>query len=132
MRTRQILMSLAVTAAVLTGTACGGGASSPSTTLRAATSALGTDVKATYEYVVPYGTSVRINQGQVVDIMPQTLNVKVGESISIWNQDGEPYMIGPFYVNASQKVAMRFTQKGTLSGVCSMNPEGEFIINVSA
>jgi hypothetical protein len=114
------------------GTACSGGASGPTTTLRAATSALGADVKATYEYVVPFGTSVRITQGQVVNIMPQTLNVKVGESISIWNQDGEPYMIGPFYVNASQKVAMRFTQKGTLSGVCSMNPAGEFTINVSS
>jgi hypothetical protein len=40
-------------------------------------------------------------------------------------------MIGPFYVAAGQKLAMRFTHVGKLSGVCSMNPEGEFIIDVT-
>ena len=87
---------------------------------------------ATYEYVVPYGTSVRIDQGQKVDLMPQRLDVKVGESIRIKNQDGRDYMIGPFFVTAGQELAMRFTQPGELSGICQMNPEGEFLINVSA
>jgi hypothetical protein len=40
-------------------------------------------------------------------------------------------MIGPFYVTAGQSLAMRFTHAGELSGVCSMNPEGEFVIKVS-
>ena len=87
---------------------------------------------ATYEYVVPYGTSVRIDQGQKVDLMPQRLDVKVGESIRIKNQDGRDYMIGPFFVTAGQELAMRFTQPGELSGVCQMNPEGEFLISVTA
>ena len=35
--------------------------------------------KATYTYVVPYGTAVRIERGYKVDIMPTSLDVKVGE-----------------------------------------------------
>jgi hypothetical protein len=63
--------------------------------------------------------------------MPQHLDVKVGDSIRIKNQDGRDYMIGPFFVTAGQELAMRFTQPGELSGVCQMNPEGEFLINVT-
>ena len=127
-----IALVTALVVTLVTTTACGGPDATTATTVRATTSALGPDEKANYEYVVPYGTSVRIDQGQVVDIMPQLLKVKVGESIRIWNKDGKDYMIGPFYVAAGQKLAMRFTHAGKLSGVCSMNPEGEFIIDVTA
>ena len=90
------------------------------------------DEIADYEYVVPYGTSVRINAGQVVDLMPQYLEVRVGETIRIKNQDSRDYMIGPFFVAAAQTLSMRFTQEGTLSGTCTMNPEGIFEIKVVA
>jgi len=105
----------------------GGGTAGP-----AQWGALAKDQKATYEFVVPYGTGVKIDQGQEIDLMPQHLDVKVGESIRIKNQDGRDYMIGPFFVTAGQQLAMRFTQPGELSGVCSMNPEGQFVIKVSA
>jgi hypothetical protein len=130
MHTRRAL-TVVVLMAALALAACGGGTSVTATTVRAATSALGPDEKADYEYVVPYGTSVRLDQGQVVDIMPQLLKVKVGQSIRIWNKDGKDYMIGPFYVASGQQLAMRFTHVGKLSGVCSMNPEGQFVIDVA-
>jgi hypothetical protein len=129
---RRALVAVMVVATLASLTGCGGGSSATSTTARATTSALGPDEKADYEYVVPYGTSVRLDQGQVVDIMPQLLKVKVGQSIRIWNKDGKDYMIGPFYVASGQTLAMRFTHVGTLSGVCSMNPQGQFIIDVAA
>ena len=111
--------------------ACGGG-SGGSAANPAQWGALPKDQKATYEFVVPYGTGVKIDKGQQVDLMPQKLSVKVGDSIRIKNQDGRDYMIGPFFVTAGQQLAMRFTEPGELSGVCSMNPEGQFIIKVSA
>jgi plastocyanin len=130
MSLRRIIAAALLTASVLTVTACGddSGTGTPS---QAEWGALGADEKATYEFVVPYGTSVRIDQGQVVDLMPRLLEVAVGDSIRITNQDGRDYMIGPFYVTAGQSLAMRFTHEGELSGVCSMNPEGEFVIKVS-
>jgi len=89
------------------------------------------DSAATYDFEIPYGTSVRIDQGQQVDLMPQHLDVKVGQSIRIRNRDGRDYMVGPFFVTAGQELAMQFTQPGVLSGICQMNPQGEFVINVS-
>jgi hypothetical protein len=126
---RRIIAAVLLATSLLAVAACGGGGSG--TPAQAQWGALGNDEAATYEFVVPYGTSVRIDQGQVVDLMPRLLEVKVGESIRISNQDGRDYMIGPFYVTAGQSLAMRFTHPGELSGVCSMNPEGEFVIKVA-
>ena len=99
--------------------------------LRAQWGQLAEDQKATFEFEVPYGTSVKIDQGQQVDLMPQKLDVKVGDSIRIRNKDGRDYMIGPFFVTAGQELAMQFTQPGELTGICQMNPEGEFTITVT-
>lgn len=95
------------------------------------TAPLGVDETATYEYAVPFGTGRSIERGEVVEIMPQTLQVKVGESIRITNNDIRGYDIGPFYVAALQTLAMRFTHTGRLSGICAVNPDGEFVIEVT-
>ena len=86
--------------------------------------------EATYEYNVPFGTGNRLDSGEVIDIMPQELSVKVGESIRIVNDDIRDFMIGPFFVMAGQTLAMRFTNPGTIEGVCQINPEGKFVITV--
>ena len=75
---------------------------------------------------------MKIAVGQAVDLMPTTLDAKVGESIRIVNQDDEDFMVGPFFVKAKATVAMRFTREGTLVGTCDMNAEGEIVINVTA
>jgi hypothetical protein len=93
--------------------------------------ALPDDEAATYEYVVPYGTSVRVDQGQKVDLMPSELEVKVGESLRIKNQDGRDYMVGPFFVAAGRTLSMRFTFPGELSGICTLNADGKVVIRVS-
>ena len=87
--------------------------------------------EATYEYNVPFGTGNRLDSGEIIDIMPQELSVKVGESIRIVNDDIRDFMIGPFFVMAGQTLAMRFTNPGTIEGVCQINPEGKFVITVS-
>ncbi len=133
MHVKRLLAGIMLAALLVTTAACGSdsAASTDGTSPTAQWGALGETEAATYEFVVPYGTSVRIDQGQVVDLMPRQLDVKVGESIRIKNQDSRDYMIGPFYVTAGQSLAMRFSQEGQLSGLCSMNPEGEFVIDVT-
>jgi hypothetical protein len=88
--------------------------------------------KATYTYVVPYGTAVQIERGYRVDIMPTSLDVKVGESIRVINKDNTTFAVGPFTVAAGHEVSMRFTNPGVLSGVCAVNAAGRFEIRVSA
>jgi plastocyanin len=127
----RTLLAVLLPVALVGLSACSDNGTDGTAGQRAQWGALSEDQKATYEFVVPYGTSVKIDQGQQVDLMPQHLDVKVGDSIRIKNQDGRDYMIGPFFVTAGQELAMRFTQPGELSGVCQMNPEGEFLINVT-
>ena len=94
------------------------------------TQPLGPNDRATYEYIVPAGTGQRLDRGEVIELMPQHLTVKVGESMRIINDDDRSYEIGPFYVAAGQRLAMRFTYPGTLRGECLVNPDGEFVIEV--
>lgn len=123
---RSLVAAVAVLA--LAGVGCG---SERNTGSQLQSAPLGADEAATYEYTVPFGTGNRLDSGFTVDIMPQTLDVKVGESIRIVNDDIRDFMVGPFFVQAGQTLAMRFTHAGVLSGVCQINPGGEFVITVT-
>jgi len=125
-RNRSVL-ALLLAALVTVLTACGG----DDVVAQPQWGALSDDEPATYEYVVPYGTSVRVDQGQKVDLMPSELEVKVGESLRIKNQDGRDYMVGPFFVAAGRTLSMRFTFPGELSGICSLNANGKVVIRVT-
>lgn len=129
-RLPRVLLAALLPVALVGLAACSGSGSTDEQ-VRAQWGQLAEGAEATYTFEVPYGTSVKIDQGQQVDLMPQQLDVKVGESIRIINKDGRDYMIGPFFVTAGQELSMQFTQPGVLSGQCDMNPEGEFIINVA-
>jgi hypothetical protein len=89
----------------------------------------GTEVD--YDYVIPAGTQDRKLRGELVEIMPPSLDVEVGESIRIRNDDEAGAMVGIFYVGAGEVVSMRFTTPGTLTGACDVSPGGEFTINVA-
>lgn len=128
MKGRRLLSAALVLLVSATGVSC---AQDNKQADQVETAALGDDEVATYEYIVPFGTGRSIERGEVVEIMPQTLQVKVGESIRITNNDIRGYDIGPFYVAALQTLAMRFTHTGRLSGICAVNPDGEFVIEVT-
>jgi len=85
----------------------------------------------TYEYLVPLGTGARLDDGEVIELMPAVLDVRVGESIRIVNDDIRDFRVGPFFVAAGQRLAMRFTHPGELSGECAIGAGGQFVIIVS-
>lgn len=89
------------------------------------------DGRVDYDYVIPAGTQDRKLNGETVEVMPATLDVKVGESIRIRNDDEAGAFAGIFYVGAGEVVSMKFTTPGTLSGECDLTPGGEFTINVA-
>lgn len=127
LRNRRTVRPLLLVAVLLLVAACGGDGN----TAQPQWGALPEGEQATYEYVVPYGTSVRVDQGQKVDLMPSELEVKVGESLRITNQDGRDYMVGPFFVAAGRTLSMRFTYPGELSGICTLNADGKVVIRVT-
>jgi plastocyanin len=84
-----------------------------------------------HEFVVPEGTEAKIDAGEVVEIVPQVLDVTVGDMIRIRNEDVSTAQVGIFNVAAGETVTMEFTSPGELVGACDVHPSGEFRIRVS-
>lgn len=84
-----------------------------------------------YEYRIPPGTGERVADGEDVEIVPQVLEVEVGERIRVINDDERGAAVGIFWIPAGGRAAMEFTTAGTLTGECDVHPSGEFTINVT-
>lgn len=85
-----------------------------------------------HDYTIPPGTSDRIDAGEAVEIVPRLLEVHVGESIRIVNDDDRGHVVGVFYVGAGETLTQRFTAPGELSGSCTVHSGGEFTVRVEA
>ncbi len=106
--------------------ACGG--ESASTTL--AVSDVGDDATFEHDYTIPLGTADRIDAGEPVEIVPREMEVRVGESIRIVNDDSEGHIVGVFYVGAGETLTKEFATAGVLEGECSVHPSGQFTLRV--
>jgi hypothetical protein len=84
-----------------------------------------------HEFVVPIGTEAALDAGETVELVPQVLDVRVGDSIRIRNEDVSTAQVGIFNVAAGETVTMRFSTPGELVGECDVHPSGEFRIRVS-
>ena len=87
---------------------------------------------ADYQYTIPAGTGARLDDGQRFEILPEELEVRVGETIEIVNDDERGHVIGVFYVGPNETLRQTFTEAGTLIGECSIHPSGSFGLTVTA
>ena len=85
-----------------------------------------------YRYVIPEGTGEAIDRGEVVDLMPSELEIKVGDAIEIVNNDTRGHNVGMFFVREGETVNQVFPSVADFSDVCSINESGQFTINVTA
>lgn len=85
---------------------------------------------ADFEYVIPLGTGDRIDAEENVTIIPSELEVRVGESIRIVNNDERGHIVGVFFVGPGETMSQKFTSAGTLSGGCTIHPSGKFTLRV--
>jgi hypothetical protein len=84
-----------------------------------------------YDYLIPEGTAAAIERGEDPGVMPDGLDVRVGETIRIVNDDVESHEIGTFYVLAGTTLTYRFTTVGRFEGMCTTTPGATFILNVT-
>jgi len=89
-----------------------------------------TSERADYEYMIPIGTGNRIDTGEKISIIPAELEVHVGESIRIINNDDRGHVVGVFFVGPGETMSQEFTSPGTLTGGCTIHPSGEFTLQV--
>lgn len=84
----------------------------------------------TFEYVIPAGSGDLIAQGQPLDILPRTLETKVGETVQVINEDSVAHVLGPWFVGPGETLRQRFVDAGVFEGSCSVHPSGAFTVVV--
>ena len=85
----------------------------------------------TVTYVVEPGTADRLNKGEQIQIMPPELQLEVGDSLVIRNDDTETMVVGPYTVAPGETLNQRFGRAQTLVGECSLSSTGEVKIIVT-
>ncbi|MGB0114003.1 MAG: hypothetical protein WBP59_12335 [Ilumatobacteraceae bacterium] len=109
--------------------ACGSDASPSTEALDGSAIAVGS---ADYEYVIPAGAGDALDAGTPLEILPAELDVRVGETIVIVNEDDRGHTVGPFFVGANETLTQRFSSPGDFVGVCTVHPSGELVLSVRA
>jgi len=106
--------------------ACGSDTSQPGTEAVSDTDA------ATFEFVIPVGAGEALDAGTPLEILPAELEVNVGDTIRIENQDDRGHTVGPFFVGANETLTQRFSTPGEFEGVCTVHPSGQLVLIVNA
>jgi hypothetical protein len=78
----------------------------------------------TIEIVVPAGTQQRLDAGERVEIMPARLELRVGDTLLIRNEDGVAQSVGPFSVPANGMTSLTYGAPGRFEGYCPLS-EGQ-------
>lgn len=86
--------------------------------------------EADYRFAIPLGTGEALDAGEPVEILPQRLEVEVGEIIEIVNEDDRGHLVGPFFVGEGETLRQRFSSQGEFIGLCTVHPSGEFVLVV--
>ncbi len=81
-------------------------------------------------YVIPAGTWARKQAGDPVALVPDVITVKVGQRVSIRNEDAGAHIAGPFFVGPGETSTYSFSSAKQIVGDCSIHPSGRFTINV--
>jgi len=101
------LAVLTVAAAALPG--CGGDGDGPPASAR------------TIVVDVPRGSAARIARGEDVNVVPDRIDARVGDTLRLINRDTRSHMIGPFLVGPGQRVESRLARAGTFEGACTLH-----------
>ena len=128
MRLRSTAGAAALSIGLLGGAlvGCGDDTSQPTTEAVTGTAT------ATFEYVIPVGAGEALDAGTPLEILPAELDVDVGDTIRIENQDDRGHTVGPFFVGAHETLSQRFSTPGEFEGVCTVHPSGQLVLVVNA
>lgn len=90
------------------------------------------DARRQLVYVIPPGTSARLQAGEKIDVLPATIRLALDaqDTLVIRNDDSEPVTVGVFRLQAGQQLQQKFTQPGTFKLICSAHSAGELQIVV--
>ncbi|MCX7619289.1 MAG: hypothetical protein N2037_00415 [Acidimicrobiales bacterium] len=85
---------------------------------------------AVYRFVVPPGTGARIDAGETIELIPTSLDVRVGDELIVENQDDRNHVVGPFTVAAGETLQHSFSRPGVYEGFCTVHSANRVRITV--
>lgn len=88
-----------------------------------------TDTEQVVVDVAP-GTADRLAAGEMIELLPRTLEVSVGDSLEVRNRDDVIHEVGPYTVAPGQTLRQTFTSPGTIEGLCTLHDSGAITIVV--
>lgn len=86
---------------------------------------------ATYEFTIPPGAGEALDAGTPLEVLPAELNVVVGETIRIVNEDDRGHNVGPWFVGPNETVTQEFSSAGEFEGICTVHPSGQLVLVVT-
>lgn len=84
----------------------------------------------TIEIVVPHGTQFRLMAGEQVVVMPTVLEMRVGDTLIIRNEDIIAHSVGPYVVAAGDELNLRYGSPGVFEGYCPLSEDQRYEIIV--
>lgn len=87
---------------------------------------------ADFDYVIPPGAGVALDEGTPLEILPALLDASVGQTIQIVNEDDRGHLVGPWFVGAGETLRQTFQSPGEFVGECSVHPSGQIRVVISA
>ena len=85
----------------------------------------------TYSYVIPAGAQAKIDQGLPDGTnMPDYLELRVGDTLEIDNQDSTGHVYSFLIMRPGEKVKYKFRTKGVFVGECSFGGHRSVTVRV--
>jgi hypothetical protein len=75
----------------------------------------------TVEVVVPAGTQDRLDAGETVDVMPARIELRVGDTLLMRNEDDVDQTVGPYFVTAGGELSLTYSVAGRYEGYCPLS-----------
>lgn len=74
-------------------------------------------------FVIPEGTVARQAAGESVNVLPETITLKLGQqdTLVIRNDDSQAVQIGPFKIGPGQRYEQQYYNRGTFDLVCTLH-----------
>jgi plastocyanin len=114
---RPLLVLVALVAGALAISACGGSSE--------------TTGSIDHRFEIPADASERMDRGEKIQLLPETLEVTVGDTMTIVNKDAEAQSLGPYFVGAGETITQRFKSVAVLEGDCAFTGDGTYKIVVN-
>ena len=83
-------------------------------------------------FEIPPGTAARRLAGEELEILPQTIRLKLGvnDVLVLRNADAAPHLFGPTLIMPGQTFRLPFTTAATYSFLCTAHADGQLNVIV--